>query len=86
MLTIKVLGPGCQNCDLLKQKAVEALESIAEEQPEEFEATVLKVTDRAEFEKYAILATPGLVVNEQLVSAGRIPTTEEIQDWLRQYV
>lgn len=82
MLTIKVLGPGCYNCELLKQKAVEALELIAKDQPEDFEATILKVTDRAEFAKYALMFTPGLVVNEKLLSAGRIPSVEEIQGWL----
>jgi hypothetical protein len=84
MLTIQVLGPGCNNCELVKQKAVEALELVAADQPDDFEATVLKVTDRAEFAKYSVLVTPGLVINEKLVSAGRIPATEEIQGWLRE--
>lgn len=82
MLTVKVLGPGCYNCELLEQRAVEALELIAEEQLEDFEATILKVKDRQEFSKYSIMFTPGLVVNEKLVSAGRIPAVEEIQAWL----
>jgi hypothetical protein len=44
MLTIKVLGPGCYNCELLAMKAAEALEVVANGQSEEFEATILKVT------------------------------------------
>ena len=82
MLTIKVLGPGCYNCQLLAQKAIEALEVIAGEQPEEFEATILKVTEYEEIRKYPIMFTPGLVINEKLVSAGRIPTADEIKGWL----
>jgi hypothetical protein len=84
MLTIKVLGPGCYNCQLLAQKTVEALEVVAEEQPEEFEATILKVTEREDIMKYPIMFTPGLVINEKLVSAGRIPSLDEIKDWLAQ--
>ncbi len=84
MLTIKVLGPGCQNCQTLANKAKEALEAVAAGQPEEFEATVLKVTKSEEFMKYGLLYTPGLVVNEKLVSAGRIPMVDEIKGWLQE--
>jgi small redox-active disulfide protein 2 len=83
MLTIKVLGPGCYNCHLLAQKAAEALEAVADGQGEEFEATILKVTDIQEFMRYGLLYTPGLVVNEKLVSAGRIPEVQEITGWLQ---
>lgn len=82
MLTIKVLGGGCKNCQLLAEKAGEALEAVAETQPEEFEATIVKVTDPENIKKYPIMYTPGLVINEKLVSAGRIPTMDEIKGWL----
>lgn len=84
MLTIKVLGSGCTNCQLLEQKTTQALEGLAEERPEEFEATILKVTEHQEIKKYPIMFTPGLVVNEKLVSAGRVPSVEEIKGWLVQ--
>jgi len=84
MLTIKVLGPGCRNCQVLAQNAVEALEVVAEKQLEEFEATILKVTEQEDIMKYPIMFTPGLVINEKLVSAGRIPTVAEIKGWLAQ--
>jgi hypothetical protein len=83
MLTIKVLGPGCYNCELLAMKAAEALEVVANGQSEEFEATILKVTQTEEFMRYGLLYTPGLVVNEKLVSAGRIPEVKEITGWLQ---
>jgi len=46
------------------------------------EAKIEKVTDRAEFRRYNLLATPGLVINEKLVSAGRIPSDTEVMTWL----
>jgi len=76
MLTIKVLGPGCQNCQNLASLAQRALDNLA------IEAKVEKVTDYSEIMKYKILATPGLVINEKVVTAGRVPTEAEITTFL----
>jgi small redox-active disulfide protein 2 len=76
MLTIKVLGSGCQNCQNLASNAQRAVNNLA------IEAKVEKVTDYAEIMKYKILATPGLVINEKVVSAGRVPGEAEITTFL----
>jgi hypothetical protein len=47
------------------------------------EAEIEKVTDYAEIMKWPILSTPGLVINDKLVSTGRIPSEAEIVDWLK---
>jgi hypothetical protein len=46
------------------------------------EAKVEKVTDYTEIMKYKLLATPGLVINEKVVSAGRVPSEAEITTFL----
>jgi small redox-active disulfide protein 2 len=76
MLSIKVLGPGCQNCQNLASLTVRAVSALS------IEAKVEKVTDYAEIMKYKILATPGLVINEKVVSAGRVPSEAEITTFL----
>lgn len=78
MLSIKVLGPGCHNCYVLEKTAVSALESLAEEKPD-LEVTIEHIEQMEEIMKYPIMFTPGLVINEKLVSAGRIPSMEEVK-------
>jgi small redox-active disulfide protein 2 len=76
MLTIKVLGSGCLNCKKVEAIAREAAETMG------LQAEFVKVTDTNEIKKYNILSTPGLVVNEKLVCAGRIPNHSEVTTWL----
>ncbi len=77
MLKIKILGGGCANCKRLEDVAREAVAALGAQ------AEFIKVTDHEEILKYPILSTPGLVINEQLVSAGRIPDKTEIETWLK---
>ncbi len=76
MLTVKVLGSGCANCKKLEAIARKAIEGLG------VEAEVIKVTDYNDIMKYPIVSTPGLVINEKLVSAGRVPSEAEITTWL----
>lgn len=75
-MIIKVLGPGCKNCQNLEKNTKEALKLANKE------AEVVKVTDMIEIQKYGIMRTPGLVVDEKVVVSGRVPKAKEITGWL----
>lgn len=76
MLTIKVLGPGCENCKRLAWLAERTANHLG------VEAKIIKVTEYPDIMKYNVMSTPGLVVNEKLVSTGRIPSETEITTFL----
>jgi len=76
VLTVKILGPGCANCRKLEAVAREAATSAG------VQAEFVKVSDMKSIMAYDVLSTPGLVIDEKLVSSGRIPTQEEIRRWM----
>ena len=76
MLTIKVLGSGCANCKKLEALTRQVMAK------QSFEAEVIKVTEYLDIMKYNVMSTPGLVVNEKVVSSGRIPSEAEITQFL----
>jgi small redox-active disulfide protein 2 len=76
MLTIKVLGSGCANCKKLEATARQAVSALG------IEAEIIKVTEYPEIMKYNIMSTPGLVIDEKVVSAGRVPSEAEVTTFL----
>jgi small redox-active disulfide protein 2 len=77
MLTVKILGSGCANCKKLEAVARNAATAA------QVQADFIKVTDMQQIVQYDLLSTPGLVINDKLVSSGRIPTQAEVQGWLQ---
>lgn len=76
MLTVKILGSGCANCKRLEMVAHSAATAA------NLEVKIIKVTDINQIMSYDVLSTPALVINDKVVSAGRIPTMAEIQQWM----
>lgn len=76
-MNVKILGPGCKNCERLEARTREALQELG------LDASVEKVTDYAQIAAYGVMKTPGLVVDEQVVVSGRVPTAREIAGLLR---
>ena len=71
-LTIKVLGSGCKNCITLADNVRKALDEM------KLEAEIIKVTDFAEITEYGVMSTPALVVNETVVSYGKVLKPKEV--------
>lgn len=78
MITIKVLGSGCANCKRLEAETRAALDAAG------IAYDLAKITDYADIMAYGIMSTPGLVINEKVVSAGRIPKRQQIVEWVKQ--
>jgi small redox-active disulfide protein 2 len=76
-MNIKVLGPGCAKCQTLEKRVrdVVAKNSI--------DASVEKVSDLQDIMKYGIMMTPGLVINEKVVSYGSVPNESKILEWIK---
>jgi small redox-active disulfide protein 2 len=75
-MKIKVLGPGCARCHQLEETAREVVKELA------IDASIEEVKDINKIMKYPILTTPGLVVNEELVCSGRVPTKVEVTTFI----
>ncbi len=75
-MKIKVLGPGCPKCKKLYAEAEKAIASSG------VKADLEKVERIEEIIKYGIMATPGLVINEEVKASGRIPQSNEIVSWI----
>jgi len=71
-LHIKILGGGCANCERLEKNTKQAVDQLR------VEAVFEKTGDFEEYVRYGLIATPGLVVNEKLVSGGKVPAPSQI--------
>jgi len=75
-MKIKVLGPGCAKCHQLEQTTKEAVKDLG------IDAEIEYVKDIKKIMEYPILTTPGLVIDENLVCSGRVPTKAEVTTFI----
>lgn len=72
-MIIKILGSGCKKCVALGENALAAAKAIGKD------AEIVKVTDFAQIAAYGVMSTPGLVIDEKLMSSGKVLTAQEIE-------
>ena len=77
-LEVKILGPGCPNCEKLEQMIFKVMadSNIA--------GDVEHVRDLAEIANYGLVPTPALVINGKIKSSGRLPQERQVFQWLRE--
>lgn len=77
MKLIKILGSEkCSTCTKLKDKITAMIEA------QKLDASVEKVTDISQVMKYSIMSSPALVIDEEVMCFGRVPSDEELKNWL----
>ncbi|MEM1524527.1 MAG: thioredoxin family protein [Nitrososphaerales archaeon] len=74
--TVKILGTGCPRCQETKRLVLKALSEL------QLNANVQEVKDPKEIARHGVMLTPAIIINNELVSQGRIPTYEEVKKWL----
>jgi len=75
-MKIKILGTGCAKCQQLEEITREVVKELS------IEAEIKDVKDIKKIMGYPILTTPGLVIDENLVCSGRVPTKAEITKFI----
>jgi small redox-active disulfide protein 2 len=75
-MEIKVLGPGCPKCKQTEQRVREAVAEAG------ITANIEKVTDIIEIAGYGVLGTPAVIIDGEVKSVGKIPSTKEIKSWI----
>jgi len=77
MKLVQVLGPGCSRCQMLKERAEDAVKELG------IEATVEKITDINAITGFGVMMTPALAVDGEVKVVGKVPAPEKIVEMLR---
>jgi small redox-active disulfide protein 2 len=77
-LEIKVLGPGCAQCDRLEQELMQVMAEAG------IMADMEHVRDIKEIGRYGVMGTPALIINGQVKSVGKVPLKSKLIEWLKE--
>ncbi len=77
-MKIKILGPGCKNCEKMEQEVKNALAEL------NIPADVEKVEDTNKIMEYDVFMTPGLVINDKVKASGKVPKLDQIKKWIEE--
>jgi len=80
MLTIKVIGPGCERCKELERMCF----NVCAEN--DIDADIQKISDMVKIASLGIMATPALIINEKLYVSGKLPTKNTLVHWIKENV
>ncbi len=75
-LEIKILGPGCANCDRLEREVIEAVSEL------DLPAGIDHIRDIEQIGKYGVMGSPALIIAGEVKAVGRVPMRSEIRKWL----
>ena len=77
-MEIKVLGTGCNNCKKTKAVVAEAIKDLG------LDIGVIEVQDIPSIMAYGVMSTPAIVINEKVVSTGKVPAKSQVIQMVRQ--
>jgi small redox-active disulfide protein 2 len=75
-MDIKILGTGCVNCKNLETLTRQALTELG------LDVEIQKVTDPGEIVSWGVMSTPALVIDDEVVLAGRVPAADDLKKLL----
>jgi len=76
-MIIKILGTGCAKCKQLEKAVIKAIENLG------VDANIEKITSINDIMNYGVMITPALVINEKVVSTGKVLSTDEIEKLIK---
>jgi small redox-active disulfide protein 2 len=79
MLNIKILGTGCPKCIRLQENVQQAINEL------NLQAQIEKVTEIDKIMSYGIMSTPGLVINEKVVSFGKLLNVNDCKRFIEEF-
>ncbi len=77
-MKIKILGPGCKNCEKMEQEVKNALAEL------NIPADAEKVEDTIKIMEYDVFMTPALIINDKVKVSGKVPKQDQIKTWIQE--